>query len=212
MSDLINDFLRTDFDGDKQKIKDILDTFREQTKIEKVKGEQLVVNEIIKGTTHIEICRLLEGDNPGKTFVQDDIKQFLERNRDIVKTLEKNKNILTRRHLNAITQVEEELGGLYLFTKKMLKKFEAEGDNSATLGAIGALNKTLVNFAKLKGFGAFAPKEAIQTNIEINVGEKRNAKTLEANFKLVKDGEISEEQKGDSTILQDGFNSGKSNK
>lgn len=201
--ELINDFLKTDFNQERSDLRDILDKFREQTKIEKVKEEALVVNEIIKGTSFEEIIRLLNAKHSNLSFNQGDIRNFLERNRSIVKNLEKNKNILTRRHLTAITHIEEELGGLYLYTKQLLKKFEADGDNSATLGAVNALNKTLVNFAKLKGYGAFAPKDS-HTNIEINIEERKNAKSLEANFKIVditeekEDGKISKEQTTDS--------------
>ena len=47
MTDLVNEFLKTDFEGDRSKVKDIVDTFREQTKIEKVVGIILIVEQML---------------------------------------------------------------------------------------------------------------------------------------------------------------------
>jgi len=196
--DLINDFLKESSLEDRgNSIRDLLNEFGAQSNVEKVGAEATVVDGIIKGISIRKICDNLRVKYPNYKFGENDIKLFLDRNRQIVRKLEGRRNVSALRHINAITQIEEELSGLYLFTKKLLKKFESEGDNNATLGAINALNKTLVNFAKLKGYGAFAPKSG--TNIEINVdGERRrNAKTLEANFDLVDKVENGKKSEGD---------------
>lgn len=184
-NNLINNFLKEELDLNRREIKDILTEFGEQSKVEKVQEESFVVNEIIKGTTIAEICKKLEEKHNEIKFYPEDIYRFLKRNRDIVKSLEGENTVLVKRHLSAVTKVEEEMEGLYLFTKELLRKYDKEGDNNATLGAINALNKTLVNFAKLKGYGAFAQKDTPQTQININIDDKRNAHSLEANFRMV---------------------------
>jgi len=186
MTDLINEFLKTDFGEDKKKIKDLLVEFSEESNIEKVKAESLVMNELIRGTTKFNICKLLREKYPNYVFSLTDLDRFLERNNEIVKQMEVKQSLTARRHLAARSQIEEELARLYMFTKRLLKKFDAEGDNNATLGAIKALNQTLVNYCKLISVGGFSQTEGSKTNIEINVGgDRRVAKTLEANFKMV---------------------------
>jgi len=183
MGDIVNNFLNRGQFPKGAEINDILNSFREKTQVEKLKEESFVFKELVNGVPMVRIGEKLTAKH-NINVNSSDIKKFLERNQEIVKSLQLKDNNDNRRHIIARTNLEEELSGLYLFTKELLKKFDKEGDNTSTLGAIKALNMTLVNYCKLIGAGGFAPSDQ-QVNVEVNVGEKRNAKTLEANFSMV---------------------------
>lgn len=193
LAELINDFLNDNKELQDKKITDLLVEFRKKTGIEEYKEEDFVLRELVRGTPMKHICEKLNQKHPEHNFSITEFKTFLDRNKEIVKSLENSMTNVSRRHLAARTQVEEEMADLYLFTKELLKKFNNEGDNNATLGAIKALNLTLVNYCKLVGMGGFN-NSGVTTNIEVNVGEKREAKTLEANFKMVDTEEITKDE------------------
>jgi len=187
VNDLIDTFIKnSDISEKRIEIAELLSEFRRRSSIEIAKEEAFVFKQLVNGVPKTIICEELKKKHPDLIFSINDIKTFLEHNNELVDKMKCELGNTARRHLSAKAKIEEELASLYLFTKELLKKYDQEGDNNSTLGAIKALNQTLVNYCRLTGIGNFSNKG--DTNIAVNVGnEKRNAGTLEANFKMVQE-------------------------
>ena len=103
------------------KAEDLYAEFITQTNIEKVKEEDFVTRELLKGKTQQSIIKELSLMHPEGKFSVDDLNKFLERNRQLVSILEKEKTALARRHLDAKAKLEEELAQLAMYTKNLIK-------------------------------------------------------------------------------------------
>lgn len=181
----VNKIIETDF-LKLPKASELYSEFIGQSKIEKLKEEKFVTGELMLGKTQASIVKELSLKHPEENFSKSDIDMFLERNREIVSDLERQKTALARRHLNAKAKLEEELASLAMYTKKLIMEYHDKGDSTATLNAIKILSDLLVRFGKMAGFMDTAP----QTNVNITqiMSEKHSEKAsriVEANFKMV---------------------------
>lgn len=169
--------------------RELYQEFVRESQIEKSKEEDYVIRSLMKGMTKKGIVKELVLKHPQEKFSVDDINRFLDRNKDIVELLEKEKSQLARRHLDAKVKIEEEIAEVAMFTKKLISKYDEQKDNASTLQAINTLMKLLVNYSKIAGFYDAHSDQPTNQNIIQIISEKNStiaSKMVEADFKMHK--------------------------
>ncbi len=190
MSDKINDILTTDF-TELPSTNDIYNSFIAKSKIEELKEEMYVVDQLVKGKSKKAIVQDLKMKYPEKGLSMYDLNKFMERNDSLTKELQQKNNALARRHLNAKVKLEEELAQLYMFTKDLSYQYKEEKDNQSTLIAIRTLSDLIMKFSKLAGFWGDDSHERPQNVINIVTDQKSDVakKIIRADFNMVKQNE-----------------------
>ena len=196
--DKINEILNTDF----KKLPSANELYKEmmgQSEIERFKLEDYVLDQIIRGKTKTSIIRDISAREPEGKFSMNDLEKFIERNKQVTQSLEKQKTSLARRHLNAKANVEEELAQVAMFTKQLIKKYDGRNDHANTISAIKAFEGLLVRYAKLAGFWNTDMDETPKNIIQIISDKKSDVaqKIVRADFKMVNENEESKEKHKD---------------
>lgn len=163
------------------------------TNIERVKEEDFVLRELLKGTSKRQIITALTAKYPEMAFSYIDLEKFIARNQEIVQAMGKEVTLSARRHLQAREKCSETLAGLAMYTQKLILDFQEEGDNTNTVGAIRALNSTLENYMKLEGMIGTQPEGGKVINVINTISEKKGSlreRVHSVNFIEEKDGKV----------------------
>ena len=196
--DRVKDIIETDF-SKLPNANELYKEFVSISEIEKVKEEDFVIDQLMRGRTKSSIIKELSMKHPTNSFSDYDMTKFLDRNDQIVKELEKQKTQLARRHLNAKVKIEEEMAQMFLYTKKLVDEYRSQGDNNNTVAALRTAMDMMVKYSKLAGFyGEDAKvKEPTKNVINIITDQKANIakKIVKANFNLVTEHEKNDEKK-----------------
>lgn len=183
---LVDGFLKNQ-DKDSAKAREEYSKYLGKSRVEDFGEEDLVIKEMFLGKKPSYIVKTLNLKYPDAGFIEKDIDHFLIRHKEIMQYFRNKNNATAKRHLAARTEVEEELANIALFTRNLITKYDKNNDSSATLGAIKALNTTIMNYSKITGF--LEPHEEKKTENLITVVSDRNKslaeKLLKADFKMI---------------------------
>jgi hypothetical protein len=168
-------------------------TFIGLTNIERVKEEDFVLRELLKGTSKKQIIVALTAKYPEMAFSYIDLEKFIARNQEVVQAMGKEVTLSARRHLQAREKCSEMLAGLAMYTQQLILNFQEDGDNTNTVGAIRALNSTLENYMKLEGMIGTQPEGGKVINVINTISEKKGSlreRVHSVNFAEEKDGKV----------------------
>ncbi len=188
MSEKIDKALSENF-SDLPNAKEMYREFKEKSKIEEMELEGYVIKKLMTGMSKSSVVKELNEKHPDVGFTNHDMDKFLERNNQIVKELEKDKNILARRHKAAKVEVEERLSNIISFTENLVKKYDQSDDPQSTVAALNSLNKSIMNYAKLAGYLDENENDNNNNKTVIQVvsdkHDKLSKRAHEADFKMV---------------------------
>jgi len=146
----VDEIIETDYEN-LPMARDLYREFIKKSNIEKVKEERFVLKELMSGKKSQEILSELKKKHPDTEFTNEDFERFMERNREVMKFLQKDISTASRRFQNARAEIEETMRDLYLFNREVVRDLAEKEDATNLVAAIRALNMTVMNYAKLAG-------------------------------------------------------------
>lgn len=144
-----------------------------ETSIEKTKEESFVLEQLLLGTSGLNIRRKLKEKHPEFTFSGEDFEKFLVRNDEAVKYLSNRNTSKARRHIQARLQIEEHLASLLLFSEQLAIEAREKGELGNSIGAVRAALDGVGKIAKVMGYETEG--EAKTQNI-INIFSDKHSK------------------------------------
>jgi len=146
---------------------DMLKEMAKVCKISLLKEEDEVIRAIIRSKPKTEILRELQTKYPHENLKMTDLDDFLIAYKDIF--FDEAKKLQTAYGRRLIKQQEgltNELVDLAITTKRLVNKFEEEGDNTNTVGALRVAADIYMKVGKVQGI--FDDKQEVNVNLQMD--------------------------------------------
>lgn len=137
------------------------------SKLSLLKEEDNIIRDIIRGKPRTKVLLELQKRHPSEDIIKRDLDDFLYLYKDIF--MDEAKKLQTAYGRRMIKQQEgltNELVDLALKTKQLVNKFDEEGDNTNTVGALRVAADIFMKVGKVNG--VFEEKPEVNINMQMD--------------------------------------------
>lgn len=148
-------------------VNEILQEFKHISIISKLKEEDNVIREIIRGIPRTKILERLQSLYPEENITKNDLDGFLLYYKDVFQDeAKKLQSSYGRRIMKQQEGLTNELLDLAITTKNLINKFQEDDDNTNTVGAIRVAADIFMKVGKIQG--VFNDSPEINLNMKMD--------------------------------------------
>jgi len=153
-------------------VKDLVKSLQNISKICVLKEEDFVIRSLLRGVSQKKIIDTLKEKYPEESITKRDLDEFMYLYKDVLHNeIQKTKSSYGRRLMKQQEGLTNELIDLAVKTKLLVDKFQEEGDNTNTVGALRVAADIFMKVGKVQGIFNDGPEINVNMKMDKIVSE-----------------------------------------